>query len=565
MRLRRDHVPAAVVATAFTLLTIGFTWPLARHLTTAVPGDYGDAVFVTSVMGWVAAQLTQVLGDPSTLETFWNLNIFYPELGALAFSDNYITQTVSALPIYWLTGNLLLTHNVAFFLSFVLTGLATFLLIQSLTGSPMAALFGAMVVTFNEYRLRFEVMHIQLLSIQWFPFALLALKRYVESDRRRWLVLAAGALVALNLASTYYMAFCSPFVVLFTLFVVLQSGRWREPRVWLELWATAAAVLVAMAPFLLPYFAMQQRFAIVPNPQEVIAYSLTLDSYRSALPWLAIPLAFAVVALAGAAFRRSTPGRLAVLTFTLLLGLSFWLSLGPVIRSGEHTFAWPGLFGLLQAYVPGFGGLRAPSRYAMLFLFFLGVLAAYGVATIQRRSLRAAGVSVVVGLIVLLFTTPAGIPINQPIPSVAGLPLPPVYLTPSPTLPAIYRAVDQLPPEAVIAEFPFGDMVYEIRYMYFAAMHRRRLLNGYSSIFPPSYLARQRVLARPTLDPERAAQALDGATHVVVHRQAWTDDSGAAIGRWLGGLSARIVAESDGAALYELPVREGLALGESIF
>ena len=82
---------------------------------------------------------------------------------------------------------------------------------------------------------------------------------------------------------------------------------------------------------------------------------------------------------------------------------------------------------------------------------------------------------------------------------------------------------------------------------------------GYSGIFPPSYLARQRVLARPLLDPSASAQAIGGATHVVVHRGAWTDDTGARVAAWLEQFGATLIAEGDGAALYELPVRENFA------
>ena len=116
-----------------------------------------------------------------------------------------------------------------------------------------------------------------------------------------------------------------------------------------------------------------------------------------------------------------------------------------------------------------------------------------------------------------------------------------------------------MPPGAILAEFPFGDPWYDLRYMYFSVRHRRRLLNGYSGIFPPSYLARQRVLGRPTLDPEPAAQAVAAATHVIVHRPAWSDNTGALIGAWLETLGARVILEADGAVLYEMRMWEDLA------
>jgi hypothetical protein len=44
-----------------------------------------------------------------------------------------------------------------------------------------------------------------------------------------------------------------------------------------------------------------------------------------------------------------------------------------------------------------------------------------------------------------------------------------------------------------------------------------------------------------------------------VHRAAWPDNSGLVIGAWLEAFGARVIAEHDGAVLYELLVREELA------
>ena len=65
---------------------------------------------------------------------------------------------------------------------------------------------------------------------------------------------------------------------------------------------------------------------------------------------------------------------------------------------------------------------------------------------------------------------------------------------------------------------------------------------------------------RVRLDPGASAQAIGGATHVVVHGQAWKDKTGALLGNWLEAFGATLIAEADGAQLYQLPVREGYAL-----
>jgi hypothetical protein len=551
--------PALLIACVLLGLTLALTWPLAARLTSSLPGDYGDPLFVSWAMGWVAGTLTEGLGSPAAVGGLWNANIFFPEPQALAFSEHFVAQSLMVWPVHRFTGNPLLGYNLAFLASFVLTGWGTFLLARALTGSAAGAFAAAVIAAFNEYRLVYEVAHLHVLSVHWFPFALLALHRYFETDARRYLAYAAAALVALNLSSIYYMAYCAPFVVIFAAFDMVRWGRWRTPRVWLELWAAATFVVLVTAPFVLPYLEVQQRLGIVRPAAEVMAYSATLDHYRTALPGLLPALVLGVVALLGAVVIRDPRIRWATSLSLVLLILAFWLSLGPSPQGSGQPLGIPGLYRLLYEYVPGYQGLRVPSRFAALLFIFLGLLASAGVAALEYRVRRTAVALMAAAVLLFLnLASPDVMPLNQPLPS-EGLAPPPPYLTPAPQLPPIYRAVDSLRRGVVLAEFPFGDPWYELRYMFFSATHRRRLLNGYSGVFPPSYLARQRVLRRPTLDPERAAAALSAATHVIVHRQAWTDDTGVVVGVWLNALGGRVIAEVDGAVLYEMPVREDFA------
>jgi hypothetical protein len=552
---RAAQAPTAttLVVIALIAVTVIVTWPLAAQLGTSFPGDYGDPVFVSWVMAWVNDHISR-----ATFDGFWTAGIFYPERATLAFSEHFIAQSVMVLPVYWASGNVILGYNVAFLLTFVLTGLGTYLLARALTGSFAAASVAAFVAAFNEYRLIYEVAHLHTLSIHWLPFALYALHRYFETDRRRYLALATAAIVLLNLSSVYYMAYCAPFILVFALSEALRTGRTRSLRVWLELWAAAAVVLVLALPVLLPYIDVQQRLGVRRSLEEIILFSARLEHYRAALPAMAAAVVAAAIGVAGGVLDRSK--RWAALTTLLLLVMAMWLSLGPVLKEGTEPLGWPSLYAAFHAYVPGYDALRVPARFASLFFLFLAVLAAFGVSAIERYSHRAGRVAASAVIIVFLIRgAPDRLQMNAPLASEGLSTPPPAYLTPAPELPAIYAAVDALRPGAILVELPFGDPWYDVRYMFFAATHRRRLLNGYSGIFPPSFRARQRVLARPLLDPGASAQAIGGATHVVVHRQAWKDNTGALVGAWLEAFGATLITDADGAALYELPVREGLA------
>lgn len=559
MRSWPAQAPAWFVAIVLLGLTALVSWPLAASPTSSLPGDYGDPVFVSWAMGWVAGTLTEALQQPSALGGLWNANIFFPESQTLAFSEHFIGQTLTVLPIYWVTGNLILAYNVAFGATFILTGLGTFLLARALTGSATGACFAAVVAAFNEYRLVYEISHLHVLSIHWLPFALFGIHRYLETDRRRDLVYFAAAAIGLNLSSMYYMVYYAPFVAVFALCEMVYWRRWRRPRVWIELWAALAFIAAVTLPFLLPYVEVQQRLGVERSLDEVMRFSATLDHYFVALPGLVPAIAFALVAIFGMAVDRTRRTRWTTGVCVVLMLLAFWLSLGPVVQQAGRALTVPGLYGFLYDLIPGYRGLRVPARFAALMFVFLGLLASAGVRVLESRAVAVARAMAIIATVVFLVrATPDAFPINRTLPSEALAP-PPAYLTPAAQPPPIYQQVDSLRPGAILVEFPFGDSWYELRYMFFAATHRRRLLNGYSGIFPPSYLARQRILARPTLDPERAAAAISVATHIVVHRQAWKDDTGALIGAWLETLGARLIADSTGAALYEMPSREELA------
>src|SRR5688500_7056637 len=121
---------AWLAAAGFLALAIAATWPLGRALTTSLPADYGDPLFVTWVMAWVARHFTRALqGEVGALTSMWDAPIFAPEANTLAYSEHFAGQAFQALPIYWLTGNPLLAYNLIFLSTFVLSGLGAYLLV----------------------------------------------------------------------------------------------------------------------------------------------------------------------------------------------------------------------------------------------------------------------------------------------------------------------------------------------------------------------------------------------------------------------------------------------------
>jgi len=550
----------------FLLLTIVVTWPLAVHSTRSLASDYGDPLFGTWLIGWVASHITRALGgDLLAVRTFWDAGIFIPERNTLAFAEHLIGETIQVLPIYWVTRNLLLCYNIAFLLSFVLCGFGMYLLVADLTGSALAGIAAGVFFAFSDYRLVYEASHLQTLSNHWLPLALFGLHRFVVNRSRGALAGAVVALVMLNLSAGFHLFFDQPFVAAFVVVDLWWRGRIRDARAWIDLACAAAAVVLLTVPFVYPYVVMQRQIHFERALQEVIRFSATLDQYRAALPGFAVPLALALVAMGIAPVKVSdtftrrinVDGRRLVSAAAIGLLLSFWLSLGPVVQGGGRALPFPALYAPLYDYVPAFRGVRAVARMATMFFFFLAILAGLGVAYLESFSRRAAQVAGVAACALFLWQTrPSPFPLDRPWPPVSeGLAPVPEYLRPAPETPAIYRFVASLDRPVVLAEFPFGDDAYDLRYMYFSTAHRRPMLAGYSGVFPERYLARKALLQRPFEQPDAAWAALAGATHALVHARAWQDDTGGRIARWLQDRGAREAGRFDGARIFELSTR----------
>jgi hypothetical protein len=240
--------------------------------------------------------------------------------------------------------------------------------------------------------------------------------------------------------------------------------------------------------------------------------------------------------------------------FSGLALLAVWLSLGPSPLAGAQSLQGLGLYGVLYDHVPGFTGVRVPARYAMVAGLFLSVVAGYGAAALARARL-APPILAVVALLVVADGSPAPLPINGTWGTDEATP--PARVFPTADAPAIYQRLRGLPPGTVVAEFPFGDDAWEIRYVYYAAAHRQPIVNGYSGGFPPAYMARVAALRRFSSDGDAAWRALidAGTTHVAVHPSAFADaDHARALMAWLESRGARLLERlADDDVLYELP------------
>ena len=189
-----------VVGVGFVLLSIWVTWPLMLHFDEALPGDLGDPLLNTWILGWDADRLRHGLVG------LWDAPIFYPYHHTLAFSEHLLGIAVPVAPIVWLTGRPFVAYNVAFIASFALAGIGMWRLARRLTGRDDAAIVAGAIFAFAPARLG-HIGHLQVLMSGWMPLALVALHRYIDTGSRRALAALTAAFLVQGLSNGYYLYF----------------------------------------------------------------------------------------------------------------------------------------------------------------------------------------------------------------------------------------------------------------------------------------------------------------------------------------------------------------------
>jgi hypothetical protein len=266
----------------YTAVALLATWPLLSGLSRLVPWDLGDPVLVMWILAWDCEQLLAILGgDLGRIATFFDAPMFYPAPLTLAYSEHLLAQAIQGLPIYAVTRDPILTYNLLFLSTFILSGLGAYLFVRELTGDAYAAFVAGLLFAFAPYRMP-QGPHLQVLSAQWMPFALYGLRRYLDTGRVRPLAGAVAAVVALHHSSIYHMLYVAPFAAAYVLWELVQRGLWRRWQTLAALATAAAAVVVLTVPLLLPYVAVRETLELGRTRGETIRYSADVYSYATA-------------------------------------------------------------------------------------------------------------------------------------------------------------------------------------------------------------------------------------------------------------------------------------------
>ncbi len=462
---------AALAFLAYSVMAVWVTWPLAT-----APARLGfpnmDVYGNMWAMAWVDRQ---ALNDPLQL---FESNMFFPWTKSLGYAESLLPQALQAGVLRASGASVLQAYNGVLLLTFALSGLGAYLLAAEISGSRSAGFLAGLGFGFFAYRWH-HIVHLQSLSTQWLPLALLCARHAMRSPARRHLV-GLGLFCLLQVLSSGYYAMLVVLAVGLTLF-----WEWRPGGHSTRLLLRALLALVLAAGIALPVFLehreIQARHGFSRGRTEAVGWSARFASYLEPGPFNNLPhlaalrawtqdrepmfpgtwaLAFGILGL-GLCW-RSRDARLCGLW--LLLGLS--LSLGPIVN--VFGLGLPGPFELFRL-LPGGALLRTPVRLGVLAVLALDLLAAIAWARFlaPRRAHR-----------MLCGLAAAAIAIEASPSELRGA----VREMPRPPAAAEWLAAAE---RGAVLELPWRDPADCALYLYWSTAHWQPMVNGFGSFDPP--------------------------------------------------------------------------------
>ena len=372
----------------YALATLALTAPLPGYLLETIPRAVRpDTWLNTWALAWTSEHLVT---NPAGL---FDANIFFPQLTTLAYSDHFIAQALIAAPAYWLSSNPVLAYNLAWYAALILTAWGGYLWTRALLGEAeggeAAALVAGAVCLLVPGKLT-AFSHLQVISLQGVPFALLFVHRLLERPTpARAAVLAAAVLYA-ALSSWYTAAYVALLVPVIGGAALLVPAATPDRRKAALLGAAAVSTAAAaMLPVAISYRAVQADLGVARRLDVLVATALRPTDFFASWSWLHsgwmpfgsgagghfpgfVAVALMVLGLR-AARRRNDPWPF---VYTAVAAGFAILSLGPLLTIGAVEIPLP--YDLLYRFVPGFNALRNPYRAAFIATILLAVPVAYG-------------------------------------------------------------------------------------------------------------------------------------------------------------------------------------------
>lgn len=524
-----------VLSLLLTIMVCGWMGYDFRYLSTAVIGDQADSY----LEAWSLYQASDnLLHRPNNLGYS---TILYGEPQSFGYTSAPYGIALAMLPVYLLMGsNFVLSYNLYFVATFVLSAWAMYVLVRYLFKTPfVTAMVAGWMFAFAQYRF-VQIAHIEPLSTQFMLLGLYCFHQLLDQPRWGWAIALAFAFAFTLLASGYLGMIL--IVMLMTLFLYgLWADRLSRRHLLLLVVSGVLAFFIS-----LPFFSFR-----LGNPSlsrgwdmDVMAlFSATLESvfsgssliysnataagtYEGSIFVGFIPL---ILAYFGWRYRglsaddegdnRAFSVRQIVIVYAVLIVVGYMLAFGPALQINRVRVV-PLPYLILMQF-PGFSALRALGRFAFIIVTGITILSAYALTVFSRRFAPRQYALLLMGivLVVSIELIPSnGAEVPDHIAHAATIPIEdrPLWARPLRDDIPINLWLAQQPPETAVLNWPIG-FPHEFNYFIYLPFHHQPMVNGAEVFFTPDSYSRMDWVNfpnKPIMDKLEA----DGVSYILIYR-----------------------------------------------
>lgn len=480
-----------LIITLYSLITLGFTWPLILNLNKATPSlipfypQYKNMTDEYSEI-WVTWQLKKAIEKKENF--FFIKEIFYPLGANFVVADHSLAESLMIAPILFLFENPTIAYNSIVLLSFILTSYAGFLLIYYLTKNKESSFLGGLILSLSSVRVaHILAAHIGIFSLQWSILFILYFIKIFKEDRTSNYIMASIFFLLTTLTSYYLCVFLIIFMFFWLAFQIRIKNILKVIKLCLLLGLTHSPLLLLILE------ASNQGY--FPQGKGVFEMSYF---YGSDLLGFFVPAFFHTFFkslvrgfynnLAGNAWEHTTYIGYTVLFLSLFsifkfrknkevkkfafMGFVFFVfSLGAVLWIGGKPLMFGNKFIFMPQYlfkfIPILNNLRLPSRFFLMSTIFLTIISSYYLKFIFEKSRKKLLLLIILSSLILVENLSIPFPLNKNL-----------------EIPKVYESIAKEKEDITILEVPFclasgvkalGS--YWTKFQYYQTVHQLSLIH----------------------------------------------------------------------------------------
>ena len=504
-KLEPSHRTYLMASLAYLAIALVMFWNVTANFGSAVPGSE-DAYQSLWNLWWSHYSLF------SLHQSIYATKLLFYPLGA-----NLASQTLMPLaglftwPLQW---NMAVAFNTLFFLSFVLSGIFTFILAEQVTGNRYAAFIAGLIFAFSPVHIAHAVSQLDWATVEFIPLFALAMLGMVRTKRKSYAALAAVSFLLLTFIGDIEQGIMMvTFAILsFAVLLFFQRKDLLNRKTYVNLGIFAALVILLGSPLFIQLIPKLNSGALSSASQlSDVAHNMLysdniagylLPSYYNLLFHSASESYYNQtygLSYGGAEYNPNPTEKTAYIGYSVLflalfaiyvetkrkrfdetgywivMGIIFFLlSLGPFVQlTGQAVTPLPSL-GLVYRTIPLFNLIREPGRFDFVVELCVAVLAAIGFSRLSNQKKNPFLYAVIFSIIILIEYN--GMPAGAFGKSMLS----------STQIPNAYYELSKVPGNFSILTLPAlpgptGSFYYPGLEMYYQTASHKPMIGGYTS------------------------------------------------------------------------------------